>query len=1228
MKKYTKAIIAICILLINAPLFSQSSDTIENPILQMSVGYPGIQDSLYVPPNYNPLIGGNEFIETTTWVPGHDYGVVPYDIIAMGSNKIYVYGDRQILQIDPETNLVVDQIDISKYSNTTLSRFSSPRINPEKRMVKDEQNSKLYAVTEDLKIIAINTTNNYRIFSEDPAANPNDYWVSANLKYDSKNDKLYLMINFSTTSKLFIYNTGDLEVEHEISFQSIVYSWFINPVPERDVFYISADGKFSIYSSIDDYELIGDIEFGYEFSTMVYAEDWEFDYPKIYCFPLDVGEDIKIINANMDNVVQTITTTSNGYIAGTYNPVQQKVYAIYRERQLEGKPGYATIDAMLDYSCASHDFEANDNLLDCMAFGSKTILTGKNDLYYIGDNGITLNTIDGGVQFSYKMRVCMIVEEEGEIAYVTNLRNPEVIVLDSDCEIEANISVGAFNTYGLYASVSNHIYFYGKALGSLTKLYSYNISQEQITEIELGFEVSAITYHQSDDAIYVTGFNGESNTIIKKIDCETNEFLPEGTIDLNYPECSGLYCTPDNKLYISVRHAIGSSIQHILIYDIDTQQIDDQPQGFYSSAHRAYTNFEFDPISNKMFVALREFAGGDDGIVFCFSNNSYERFYSVGSPAKMRYNPLENKLYVLHANYEYDKEYISVINLDEETVSKIYLPDNDDAVDIEIGLPFNNLYVTKHNNYSTIEVLDCSSDEFGHPKSIDGVAYSLQFNSINNKLYVFTPWDFADNNQMKISSINFNTNEVNEIELDIYHPNHPSGAAPPYKYKSYKNSMVITNNNNLYLPTSQHSNIIKIKCEYDVIDLWPKMFNWVSYPRLQRPGNDPDNDAPVNTENFLSNMYPFPNRLDQYGKNPNTTVEAHVRYKNNEWDNDGLEETYSSRGYKIETSNSGITYIPMTGTRLAPDYEITLYPGREKENWVGYFVPYPQNPLEALSSVLPDMVMARGYDWTIVDIGGSMEPVWHLTPADAVINYGEMAIIETHAQKTFKWFSGKQEIEKQTNNPENFQYEETTDYTAFIIEPDTANLPLEIGAFVNDSCVGACVVEVGDSLVLLRGYMPAGEGDSVVFESYYGARSVNNQKIDGYYVFDKEKNRKERRTIKTGENKRFYLVSFNKKEGQETANESFTIHLYPNPTTGILNIELENLSASKYAVHISVFDPFGRRSFETVEKNAFPGTNFFQLNFSNEAGINLKPGIYLLKVLVNDQTLTKKIIVK
>ncbi|RLD54729.1 MAG: hypothetical protein DRJ05_14145, partial [Bacteroidetes bacterium] len=1170
----------------------------------MAVGYTGIPDSLYVTPNYNPLIGGNEFIESTTWVPGHDYGVVPYDIIAMGSSKIYVYGDRQILQIDPETKLVVDQIDISKYSNTTLNRFFDPKLITENRMAKDEAGGILYAVTEDLKIIAINT-NNYNdiIMTSEPAANPNDPWRSANLKYDSKNDKLYLMINAITASNLYIYNTGNLEVEHEISFQSIVYSWFINPNPYRDVFYVSADGKFAFYSSIDDYELIGDIEFGYEFSTMVYAEDWEFDYPKIYCFPHDVGEDIKIINANIDNVVQTITTTSNGYIAGTYNPVQQKVYAIYRERHPEGKPGYATINAMNDYSCASHDLENEDILLDCMAFGSKTILTGENDLFYIGDNGVTLNTVDGGgAQYSFKMKVCMIVEEEGEIAYVTNLRNPEVIVLDSDCEIEANISVGAFNTYGLYASVSDQIYFYGVGFGSLTKLYSFNTSQEQITEIELGFEVSAITYNETEDAIYVTGFNDATpTTSIKKIDCATNEFLPEGTIDLNYPECSGLYCTPDNKLYISVRHAIGSSIQHILIYDLDNPGIvANQPQGFYSSEYRAYTNFEFDPISNKMFVALREFAGGDDGIVFCFSNNSYERFYSVGSPAKMRCNPLENKLYVLHANFEYNKNYISVIKIDEETVSEIYLPDGDDAIDIEIGLPFNNLYVTKHDNNSTIEVLDCSSDEFVHPKNIDGVAYSLQFNSINNKLYVFTPWDFADNNQMKISSINFNTNEVNAIELDIYHPNHPSGAAPPFKYKSYKNSMVITNDNNLYLPTSQHSNIIKIKCEDDVIGLRPNMFNWVSYPRLQRPNNNPDIDAPVNTENFLSNMYPFPNRLDQYGKDPNTTVEVHVRYKNGTWTNINLENTFSTRGYKIETSNSGITYIPMTGTRLAPDHEITLYPGREKENWVGYFVPYPQNPLEALSSVLPDMVMARGYDWTIVDIGGSMEPVWHLTPADAVIQYGEMAIIETHAQKTFKWFRGKQEIEKQTNNPENFQYEETTDYTAFIIEPDTANLPLEIGVFVNDSCVGACVVEVGDSLVLLRGYMPAGEGDSVVFESYYGARSVNNQKIDGYYVFDKEKNRKERRTIKTGENKRFYLVSFNKKEGQEIAQEGFAIHVYPNPTTGILNIELENLSVSKYAVHISVFDQFGRRLFETVEKNAFPGTNFFQIDLSDE----------------------------
>ncbi|RLD41641.1 MAG: hypothetical protein DRI89_09310, partial [Bacteroidetes bacterium] len=112
MKKTIISIIAICILLLNAPLYSQSSDTLENHILQMAVGYTGIPDSLYVTPNYNPLIGGNEFIENTIWAPGNVNGTVPYDIIGIDNNKLYVYGDRQILQIDQGSSpQVIDQID-------------------------------------------------------------------------------------------------------------------------------------------------------------------------------------------------------------------------------------------------------------------------------------------------------------------------------------------------------------------------------------------------------------------------------------------------------------------------------------------------------------------------------------------------------------------------------------------------------------------------------------------------------------------------------------------------------------------------------------------------------------------------------------------------------------------------------------------------------------------------------------------------------------------------------------------------------------------------------------------------------------------------------------------------------------------------------------------------------------------------------------------------------------
>ncbi len=74
-----------------------------------------------------------------------------------------------------------------------------------------------------------------------------------------------------------------------------------------------------------------------------------------------------------------------------------------------------------------------------------------------------------------------------------------------------------------------------------------------------------------------------------------------------------------------------------------------------------------------------------------------------------------------------------------------------------------------------------------------------------------------------------------------------------------------------------------------------------------------------------------------------------------------------------------------------------------------------------------------------------------------------------------------------TDRPEveYFSYEEQESYTPIFVEMDSSINPIEIGAFVNDSCVGATTVFEDDSTVLILAYTDDLSGD-ISFEQHYG----------------------------------------------------------------------------------------------------------------------------------------------
>ncbi len=402
-------------------------------------------------------------------------------------------------------------------------------------------------------------------------------------------------------------------------------------------------------------------------------------------------------------------------------------------------------------------------------------------------------------------------------------------------------------------------------------------------------------------------------------------------------------------------------------------------------------------------------------------------------------------------------------------------------------------------------------------------------------------------------------------------------------------------------------------------------YNWVSYPRLQRID---EGDDPVDAQSFLSNMYPFPSSLQQDGWEPGAFSGQHIRYDyEHGWSNDGLTDIYSSRGYKILTDNTGFTYVPMSGTVLPADHEIALYSDPDTENWVGYYLPYPQSPLDALLDILPDMEIAKGYDWSVVDMGMNPTiPLWVVFPEDATINYGEMAVITTTTDRSFHWNQVQKAEGGSLTDPEYYSYSEEPDYTPVFIELDTANRPVEIGAFVNDTCIGATVVVATDTLTMIRCYMIGEENDSLEFETYYGTKSSQNKRINDYYVLNREKHLKEQRAIRIGEAKSHYLVSFKQINNSILVDEDLQIEFYPNPVHESGNIEITLNTETQ--ISIEIFDRLGRLITKPFTGYLTKGVHTINWEPFDGQGNKLIQGLYIIRVNADGATTNKKIIVK
>jgi hypothetical protein len=395
-------------------------------------------------------------------------------------------------------------------------------------------------------------------------------------------------------------------------------------------------------------------------------------------------------------------------------------------------------------------------------------------------------------------------------------------------------------------------------------------------------------------------------------------------------------------------------------------------------------------------------------------------------------------------------------------------------------------------------------------------------------------------------------------------------------------------------------------------------WNWVSFPILERVGNKPILMGPL-----LNQLKPAPYHLRIIHKKNSNRAINWADFEFGSWQLFSLTHLQSTKGYKIEITDGEDEFqLTTPGTRLAPDYPIMLA-GDMVENWIGYYEYQQADPFDALAYCIDNLRVIKGQHWSayweVIYIDkGSPVYGWFMSKPYP-LKYGDMLIVQGINDCELIWNQSPKAGGKEKAEAIYFDYQEQADYTSVFIELDQDSDATEIGAFVGGSCVGAAVVETGDSLVEIQAYLQGAEGDEMYFETHSANKSAPAERPD-YYVKDFNSMQYVNRKIRPYDKKPFHLVSF--KDHTEEMADAFVVYHYPNPAIDQLNLHF-NLP-EETAVSIQLIDVNGKVLDENELGNYPLGSHDY--NFTLPA--DLSSGVYLYKLITNKTTIVNQLVIQ
>lgn len=1239
-----------------ALLFSAIYSQTESELISSEPVYQ--DDYTTTPANILPTRSSNSsFIENIT-ISNNLEGAVPTDIIFLSDyNKFYVYGKRRLLVIDATTNLITESLEISDHSQyDPVERNSmSNMTNHEEHMVLVNfgEDQFVYCVTESLEMIKINP---YDDSWETVVTTPSNmldenFYSNMKIKYDPRTNRIYWMVSMDLWGgSIFVYEVSN-STTNFINRIDIEESGFLTDIAVNhslDEFYVgTSGGEIRVYNTLDfSYSVL--VNTGEQRGDFLYID--EAGHHKLYCFERSwksTDGHVYQIDFNNNNSLTSFTQPLPTETACYYNSATDEIYLGFHKTGTQNDivvldPSTNSIIAGLNTYIYSDDFNNED--ISFSRHNGNVLLCKNNEIVLIDELTYSFNAIEVA-QFNMFMK-CAVSNTN---ALVISPWSGNIKVIGSSNTIESNINVGASLFFGCFNPDKSKAYFYHKEFQDKSRVYILNTLTNSISHLEMGNRISDMFVYSPDEntnRVYVSFY--DDTHIVKAIDGETDIITdPQYWIYLNEEYCASMLLAPNNKLYcINGLDNEGSRDAGV--------EIRDASNNFSYIASHYYPDISinealsgklcYNPNTSMVYATTLDLNMGGtygklteiDGITNIGTD------YQVNSkPYNIVCNKSNNNVYIQHTGSQLN---VSVYNPKDQSVSEVYIGYK--VMDIEMDETRNLVFISYRKEGSQgLGFID--NYDFAPGIDLPQSTFSIKFNPENSSIYAYVPhnhwslipeeaqlWQCTLDSYIDINDYNISTQS---ISLQNWH--------------TFKNAGLLFNNdilideaqNKIFVANGGHSNISTVSYEPEDYLVINPGITWLSIPRhLRTVNSETSYTYEVFAQRNLS--VPYTNlTLDYNNINENmgagSSNEVSAIYQTQHWfyEEPIMQYIDSRRGYILHDINPPAgRYLKLEGTQENPASEIELF--CKKNNWIGYFIEEEQNVFDALADIEEDIYHIQlqyancyRYNFPVSNQCGTKStndysPGTWICNGTPNIKYGEMAKVTPLGDiSNFQWnYSGNPPSSLVRPEIVYYEFEEKSSYETFVLVLDTTTTnPTEIGAFVNDTCVGACSVISEDSVVVLSAYIEGAPGDSVTFEQYFGGQKNSNIHINSYFVKNMTNNVFEKRAVKTGEKQDAFIINFNT-ENNDDSNFGKEINLYPNPVSDNLNysFELENESNVK----ITLFDLNGRRIGILIDKKFKKGYASGNININKITANKLNSGIYIINITINSNTYNRKLI--